>query len=64
MLLVCFVLRCPAEEVLPELARSIGAGSVYCHGEVTAEDATVEGAVSKALDKAGAALKVSGTIAI
>jgi hypothetical protein len=31
---------------------------VYCHGEVTAEDAKVEGAVSKALDKAGAALKV------
>jgi hypothetical protein len=29
-----------------------------CHGEVTAEDAKVEGAVSKALDKAGAALKV------
>ncbi|WIA12215.1 hypothetical protein OEZ85_012284 [Tetradesmus obliquus] len=47
------------EEVLPELARSIGAGAVYCHGEVTAEDAKVEGAVSKALDKAGAALKVS-----
>ncbi|KAF6260531.1 DNA photolyase [Scenedesmus sp. NREL 46B-D3] len=46
------------EDVLPELVRSIGAGSVYCHGEVTAEDAKVEGAVSKALDKAGAALKV------
>jgi hypothetical protein len=49
---------CAAEEVLPELARSIGAGCVYCHGEVTAEDAKVEGAVRKALDKAGAALKV------
>jgi deoxyribodipyrimidine photolyase len=51
----------PAEEVLPELARTIGAGSVYCHGEVTAEEAQVEGAVAKALDKAGAALKVGSS---
>jgi hypothetical protein len=60
MLLLLLLLVCGAEEVLPELARSIGAGSVYCHGEVTAEDAKVEGAVSKALDKAGTALKVRG----
>lgn len=47
-----------SEEVLAELARAVGAGAVYCHGEVTAEDASVEDAVSKALDRAGAALKV------
>ena len=28
----------PAEEVLPELARSIGAGAVYCHGKVNVAD--------------------------
>lgn len=47
-----------AEEVLPELSRAVGAGAVYCHGEVTVEEANVEAAVKKALDKSGAALKV------
>eukprot|EP00878_Enallax_costatus_P001665 GHUV01001818.1.p1 GENE.GHUV01001818.1~~GHUV01001818.1.p1 ORF type:complete len:492 (+),score=141.61 GHUV01001818.1:197-1672(+) len=46
------------EVVLPELSRAIGAGAVYCHGEVTAEECAVESDVKKALDKAGAALKV------
>eukprot|EP00879_Flechtneria_rotunda_P014808 GHRR01015472.1.p1 GENE.GHRR01015472.1~~GHRR01015472.1.p1 ORF type:complete len:290 (+),score=99.16 GHRR01015472.1:195-1064(+) len=46
------------EEVLPELARAVGAGAVYCQGEVTVEEERVEAAVSKALDKTGAALKV------
>lgn len=50
----------PAEDVLPKLARAVGAGSVYCHGEVTAEEASVEAGVAGALDKAGAALKVGG----
>jgi hypothetical protein len=50
---------CPAaEDVLPQLARSVGAGSVYCYGEVTAEEVKMESAVARALDKAGAALKV------
>lgn len=47
-----------AEEVLPQLARSVGAGGVYCHGEVTAEEVKMEAGVARALDKAGAALKV------
>lgn len=46
------------EDVLPQLARAVGAGSVYCHGEVTAEEVKVETGVARALDKAGAALKV------
>lgn len=46
------------EVVLPELSRAVGAGAVYCHGEVTVEEAGVETAVKKALDKSGAALKV------
>lgn len=50
---------CFAEEVLPKIARAVGAGSVYCHGEVTAEETKVEAAVTRALDKAGATLKVS-----
>lgn len=29
------------EEVLPELARRVGAGAVYCHGEVTYRDLQV-----------------------
>jgi deoxyribodipyrimidine photolyase len=47
-----------AEDVLPQLVRSVGAGSVYCYGEVTAEEVKMESAVARALDKAGAALKV------
>lgn len=47
-----------AEDVLPQLARAVGAGGVYCHGEVTAEEVKVEDTVAQALDKAGAALKV------
>lgn len=47
-----------AEDVLPQLARAVGAASVYCHGEVTAEEVKVEAGVARALDKAGAALKV------
>lgn len=49
---------CAAEDVLPQLSRSVGAGSVYCYGEVTAEEVKMESAVGRALDKAGAALKV------
>lgn len=45
------------EEVLPELARQLGAGSVYCHSEVSHEDSQVEAAVRRALDGAGAELR-------
>jgi hypothetical protein len=54
---MCAVCVC-AEDVLPQLARAVGAGGVYCHGEVTAEEVKVEDTVAAALDKAGAALKV------
>jgi hypothetical protein len=37
----------------------VGAAGVYCYGEVTAEEGKVEATVAKALDKAGASLKVS-----
>eukprot|EP00775_Hariotina_reticulata_P004335 gene4335-4588_t len=46
------------EDILPQLVSAVGAGAVYCHGEVTQEEVGVEAAVSRALDKAGAALKV------
>ena len=46
--------------MLPQLARAVGASGVYCHGEVTAEEVQVEDTVARALDKAGAALKVRG----
>lgn len=54
-MLVCW---CCAEDVLPQLARAVGAGGVYCYGEVTGEEVQMEAAVARALDKAGASLKV------
>lgn len=47
-----------SEDVLPQLARAVGAGGVYCYGEVTGEEVRMEAAVARALDKAGASLKV------
>jgi hypothetical protein len=52
------------EEVLPKLCRAVGASSVYCQGEVTAEEGAVEQAVACALDKRGAALKVSACLCV
>lgn len=46
------------EDVLPEIARHVGAGAVYCHGEVTYEEQKLEASVSRALDREGAALKL------
>jgi deoxyribodipyrimidine photo-lyase len=48
-----------AEEVLPRLAAQVGAGAVYCYGEVTREEQRVEGAVAAALDRQGARLVTS-----
>lgn len=44
--------------MLPQLARAVGAGGVYCYGEVTGEEVRMEAGVARALDKAGASLKV------
>lgn len=41
------------EAVLPELAASVGAGAVYCQGEVMAEEEAVEGRVRTALERRG-----------
>ncbi len=41
------------EAVLPELAAGVGAGAVYCQGEVTAEEEAVEGRVRAALERRG-----------
>ena len=42
--------------MLPHVAAAVGAGAVYCHGEVTAEEQQVERAVAAALDRQGARL--------
>lgn len=55
--LLCW--RRVAEEVLPRLAAQVGAGAVYCYGEVTREEQRVEGAVAAALDRQGARLVTS-----
>jgi len=45
------------EQVLPEMARKLGAKKVYTHGEATVEDMRVEQAVKKALGNAGVKLE-------
>ncbi|KAI8466584.1 MAG: DNA photolyase [Monoraphidium minutum] len=46
------------EEVLPQIAAAVGAARAYCQAEATAEERRVEGAVARALDAQGVALKV------
>lgn len=41
------------EELLPELARKIGASAIYCHSEVTYEELKVENSVRKAAEACG-----------
>lgn len=45
------------EQILPEMARKLGAKKVYTHGEATVEDMRVEQAVKKALGNAGVKLE-------
>ena len=45
------------EEVLGELVRKIGAGTVYCHSEVTHEEQQVENRVGEAVKAIGAQLR-------
>ncbi|KAG7672012.1 hypothetical protein Ndes2526B_g07033 [Nannochloris sp. 'desiccata'] len=45
------------EEIVAELARCVGASSVYCHSEVTYEEKQVEKRVTESIKSAGAQLK-------
>jgi len=45
------------EEVVAELARRVGASTVFCHSEVTYEEQQVEKRVTEAIKSAGAQLK-------
>ncbi len=47
------------EQVLPQLARELGAGRVYCHGGVAGEELLVEDAVQRRLGRQGAELAAS-----
>ena len=49
------------EEVVAELARKVGASTVYCHSEVTYEEQQVEKRVEEGLKAAGAQLKLFWT---
>jgi deoxyribodipyrimidine photolyase len=52
------LVRCGRPEtVLPALARAVGAGAVYAHAEVSAEELAVERDVARALDGLGAHLR-------
>ena len=45
------------ERVLPELAATVGARSVYCHRDAAPEEASVERAVAQALKRIGVAMR-------